>query len=235
MRPFFARADLVVETKADRTIVTAADRGAERLMREMIGRRFPDHGILGEEYGPERADAEFVWVLDPIDGTVSFAAGVPLFGTLIALQQRGRPVLGVIHQPILDELVVGDDSGTVLNDRPVRCSTTARLADAMVLSTGIKSVDAARNGPAFFEMVRRARTYRGWGDCYGYLMVATGRADLMCDPIMNPWDIAALIPVVRGAGGTITDWHGRDPVGANSIVAAATAGLHAEAIAVLNP
>jgi myo-inositol-1(or 4)-monophosphatase len=105
----------------------------------------------------------------------------------------------------------------------------------MVLSTGIKSVATTRNGPAFFEMVRRARAFRGWGDCYGYLMVATGRADLMCDPKMNPWDIAALIPVIRGAGGTITDWHGRDPVGADSIVAAATAALHAEAMALLNP
>lgn len=235
IRPFFARADLAVETKADRTIVTAADRGAERLMREMIARRFPDHGILGEEYGPERIDAEFVWVLDPVDGTVSFVAGVPLFGTLIALQARGQPVLGIIHQPVLGELVIGDDSGTFCNDRPVRCSATTQLADAMVLSTGIKSVETSRNGPGFFDMVRRARVYRGWGDCYGYLMVATGRADLMCDPNMNPWDIAALIPVIRGAGGTITDWHGRDPVGADSIVAAATVELHAEAMAVLNP
>jgi myo-inositol-1(or 4)-monophosphatase len=235
IRPLFARRDLAVETKADRTIVTEADRGAERLMREMIARRFPDHGILGEEFGPERLDAEFVWVLDPVDGTVSFAAGVPLFGTLIALQARGQPVLGVIHQPVLGELVVGDESGTFCNDRRVRCSTTARLEDAMVMTTSVTDVEVHQNGPAFLSMIRRAKTFRGWGDCYGYLMVALGRADLMCDPQMNPWDVAALIPVIRGAGGAITDWHGGNPVGASSIVAAATAELHAEAITALNP
>ena len=234
IRPFFARTDLAVETKADRTIVTAADQGAERLMREMITRRFPEHGIIGEEYGTERPDAEWVWVLDPVDGTVSFAAGVPLFGTLIALQRRGQPVLGIIHQPVLGELLVGDESGTVCNDRPVRCSTTSRLADALVLTTDVAAVPASQNGAAFMAMISRARQLRGWGDCYGYLMVAMGRADLMCDPSMHPWDIAALIPVIRGAGGVITDWQGRDPVGATSIVAAATAPLNAEAIAALN-
>jgi myo-inositol-1(or 4)-monophosphatase len=233
IRPLFARADLSVETKADRTIVTAADRGAEKLMREMIARRFPDHGILGEEYGAERTDAEFVWVLDPVDGTVSFAAGVPLFGTLIALEHRGQPVLGVIHQPVLGELVIGDEAGTFCNDRPVRCSAVTRLEDAMVLTTDVAAVAASQNGPAFLAMASRAKQLRGWGDCYGYLMVAMGRADLMCDPVMNPWDIAALIPVIRGAGGTITDWHGGTPVGATSIVAAATAELHVEVIGLL--
>jgi myo-inositol-1(or 4)-monophosphatase len=235
IRPMFARADLSVETKADRTIVTAADRGAEKLMREMIARRFPEHGILGEEFGPERLDAQFVWVLDPVDGTVSFAAGVPLFGTLIALQQRGQPILGVIHQPILGELVVGDGSCTLVNDQATRCSTVRRLEEAMVLSTSLAGVGRYQNEAAFLDVLRRARTCRGWGDCYGYLMVATGRADVMCDPIMNPWDIAALIPVIRGAGGTITDWRGGDPVGGRSIVAAATAELHAAVIAALNP
>jgi myo-inositol-1(or 4)-monophosphatase len=235
IRPMFASADLSVETKADRTIVTAADRGAEKLMREMIARRFPDHGILGEEFGPDRLDAEFVWVLDPVDGTVSFAAGVPLFGTLIALQRHGQPILGIIHQPVLGELVIGDAAETLVNDRPARCSTVRRIEDAMVLSTSLRGVALHQNEPAFLDVVRRARSFRGWGDCYGYLMVATGRADVMCDPIMNPWDIAALIPVIRGAGGTITDWRGRDPVGGQSIVAAATSELHAAVVAALNP
>lgn len=235
IRPFFARTDLAVELKADRTIVTAADRGAEKLMREMINRRFPDHGILGEEFGPERTDAEFVWVLDPVDGTISFAAGVPLFGTLIALQHRGQPVLGIIHQPILGELVVGDGVQTICNGRTVRCTSTTRIEDAVLLTTGLRNIEEHQDGPAFLELARRAKTFRGWGDCYGYLMVATGRADVMADPIMNPWDIAALIPVLRGAGGVITDWQGRDPVGAKSIVAAATPELHAAVIAALNP
>lgn len=235
IRPYFARTDLAVELKADRTIVTAADRGAEQLMRGMINRRFPEHGILGEEFGAERTDAEFVWVLDPVDGTISFAAGIPLFGTLIALQHRGQPVLGIIHQPILGELVLGDGVQTTCNGRPVRCTATTRIEEAMLLTTGIRNIEKQENGPAFLELARRAKTFRGWGDCYGYLMVATGRADVMCDPIMNPWDIAALIPVIHGAGGVITDWRGGDPVGAKSIVAAATPELHAGVITALNP
>lgn len=234
IRPWF-RTDLPVETKADHTIVTEADRGAEKLMREMIHQRFPDHGILGEEFGPERTDAEYVWILDPIDGTVSFAAGVPLFGTLIALQHDGQPVLGVIHQPVLGELVVGDGSCTTCNDRPVRCRDVRTIDEAVLLATGFRNIEQHQNGPAFVSLMRQAKLFRGWGDCYGYLMVATGRADIMCDGIMNPWDIAALIPVVRGAGGVITDWDGNDPVNANSIVAAATPELHAAVIATLNP
>jgi histidinol-phosphatase len=235
IRPYFSRSDLAVELKADHTIVTAADRGAEKLMREMINRRFPGHGILGEEFGAERLDAEFVWVLDPVDGTISFAAGVPLFGTLIALQQRGQPVLGIIHQPILGELVVGDGTATTSNDRPVHCAATTRIEDALLSTTDWNRPARHHNGPAFEALTRRVRVARAWGDCYGYLMVATGRADIMADPAMNPWDIAALIPVIRGAGGVITDWQGRNPVGAKSIVAAATPELHAAVIAALNP
>lgn len=235
IRPYFARTDLAVELKADRTIVTAADRGAEALMREMITRRFPDHGILGEEFGPERLDAEWVWVLDPVDGTISFAAGVPLFGTLIALQHRGEPVLGIIHQPILHELVVGDGTETTCNGRRVHCSATTRIEDAVVMTTGLNHIKAHRDLPAFLALADRARLFRMWGDCYGYLMVATGRADVMADPIMNPWDVAALIPVVRGAGGLITDWYGHAAAGASSIVCAATPELHAAVVSALNP
>jgi myo-inositol-1(or 4)-monophosphatase len=238
IRPLFdasREGRMAVELKADRTIVTEADRGAEARMREMIHRRFPDHGILGEEFGPEREDADYVWVLDPIDGTISFAAGVPLFGTLIALCHQRQPVLGIIHQPIVGELVVGDGERTTWNDRPVHCAMTTCIDDALVLATGLRSVYRHQNGDAFVDLARRARLFRGWGDCYGYLMLATGRADVMCDPIMNPWDIAALIPVIHGAGGVISDWQGGDPVGAKSIVAAATPELHAQVIASLNP
>jgi histidinol phosphatase-like enzyme (inositol monophosphatase family) len=235
IKPYFAGRDLGVERKADGTIVTAADRGAEKLMREMIQAKFPEHGVVGEEFASERANAEYVWVLDPIDGTISFASGVPLFGTLIALKHQGRPVLGIIHQPVLGELVLGDGETTTHNGQMVHCSSTARIDEAKLLATGFKSVEVHQNGPAFFNLVRRCKTVRGWGDCYGYLMVATGRADIMCDPIMNEWDIAALIPVIRGAGGVLTDWQGRDPVGAKSLVAAATPQLHAATIAALNP
>ena len=233
--PLFGSPTLAVETKSDLTPVTAADRGAEEVMRAMINERFPSHGILGEEYGPERTDAEWVWVLDPVDGTKSFAAGCPLFGTLIALLHRGQPVLGAIHQPILHQLVIGDGTQTTLNGAPVRCRSTRSLAESTFLTSDWLNPARHQNGPAFESVAARAKVARTWGDCYGYLLVATGWADVMCDPIMNPWDVAALIPVIRGAGGVITDWRGNSPVDAASIVAAATPELHAEVIRGLNP
>ena len=234
IRPWFASPDLAVETKSDRTPVTIADRGAEELMRRMIHERFPGHGILGEEFGPENIEAEFVWVLDPIDGTRAFAAATPLFGTLIALLHGGRPVVGAIHQPVLRQLLIGDGDRTTLNERPVRVRATQRIEEATLLCSDVFSPARHQNGEAFAALSRRAKLLRTWGDCYGYLLLATGWADIMCDPIMNPWDVAALIPVIRGAGGVITDWQGRDPVNAVSIVAASPL-LHAQVIAALNP
>ncbi len=236
IRPYFGARpeDLQVELKADETIVTKADRDAEALMRDAIARRFPEHGILGEEYGAERADAEFVWVLDPIDGTISFASASPLFGTLIALLHNGRPVLGCINQPVLRQLCLGDNDTTTLNGAPVRVRQRP-LSEATLLVTDLLDVSQHQDGAAFDSLIRDVKLVRTWGDCYGYLLLATGHADIMCDPIMNPWDIAALIPVVRGAGGVISDWQGNDAVGAASIVATTSPSLHAEVIARLNP
>jgi histidinol phosphatase-like enzyme (inositol monophosphatase family) len=234
IRPLFASHDVAIEIKADQTPVTAADRGAEELMRAMIAKRFPNHGVLGEEFGSDRADAEFVWVLDPIDGTKSFATACPLFGTLIALLHRGQPVLGCIHQPILRQLVVGDGSTTTLNGKPVRLREPANLASATLLVTDTLDVPQHQDPEGWEDLCNRVRMVRTWGDCYGYLLVATGWADIMCDPIMNPWDIAALVPVIRGAGGVITDWQGREPMGAESILAAHPK-LHAEVLRTLNP
>lgn len=235
IKPFFANPELVVEIKSDATPVTMADRGAEELMRRMIRERFPEHGILGEEYGAERTEAEWVWVLDPVDGTKSFAAACPLFGTLIALQYRGKPVLGAIHQPILGQLMTGDGISTWLNGRQVRCRPTKRLADSLLLTSDPLNPAKYQNGEAFDRACKSAKLVRTWGDCYGYLLLASAWADVMCDPIMNPWDISALIPVVRGAGGVITDWQGKAPEGAESILACATPELHAEVLGVFNP
>lgn len=233
IRPFFGDPMLAVEIKGDETPVTAADRGAEELMRARIRQRFPEHGVIGEEWGAERADAEWVWVLDPIDGTHSFAAACPLFGTLIALQYRGNPVLGAIHQPILRQLVVGDGRVTTLNERPVRCRQHSNLSQATLLTSDTRMIAHHQSISGWEALCRRVALLRTWGDCYGYLLVATGWADLMCDPILNPWDIAALIPVIRGAGGEISDWQGRSPVQATSIVAAGTKALHAAALQML--
>jgi myo-inositol-1(or 4)-monophosphatase len=233
IRPFFANPDLAVEIKSDRTPVTEADRGAERLMRAMIRARFPAHGIVGEEFGPENEKAEFVWSLDPVDGTKAFAAACPLFGTLIALLHEGRPVLGAIHQPVLRQLVIGDGAAATCNNRPIRVRPCDRIEDALLLTSDPLNPGRYRNGAAFDALARRAGLVRTWGDCYGYLLVATGWADVMCDPKMNPWDIQALVPVIRGAGGVITDWRGGDPVSADSIVAAGPA-LHPRIVEALN-
>jgi myo-inositol-1(or 4)-monophosphatase len=235
IRPYFGQPELAIELKPDQTIVTTADRDAEALMREAIRARFPEHGILGEEYGEERPDAEFVWVLDPIDGTISFASGSPLFGTLIALLHRGQPLLGAINQPVLRQLCLGDNQTATLNGAAVRVRKTPSLAQATLLVTDLLDVPKHQDGAAFEALIREVKLVRTWGDCYGYLLLATGHADIMCDPIMNPWDIAALIPVVRGAGGAISDWQGRDAVGAESIVATTSRALQEEVIARLNP
>jgi myo-inositol-1(or 4)-monophosphatase len=230
IRPYFGKADIAVESKSDESPVTLADRGAEARLREVIHARYPSHGFIGEEYGSEREDAEFVWVLDPIDGTISFVTGCPLFGTLICLLHQGRPVLGAIHQPITGQLCVGDGERTTLNDRVVRVRKQTSISQATLLTTDFGNVDKFRPKSGFASLAREARVVRTWGDCYGYLLLASGFADVMMDPIMKPWDLMSLIPIVRGAGGVITDWYGQDPVRGDSIVAASP-GLHAEIIA----
>jgi myo-inositol-1(or 4)-monophosphatase len=234
IRRYFGSHEVAVESKEDASPVTIADREAERLLREMIQQRFPDHGVVGEEFGTVNGDAEFVWVLDPIDGTKSFMSAVPLFGTLIALLHRGQPVLGAIHQPILRQLMIGDGTTTTLNGSRVRVRGGRTLLDATLLTSDPLFLAKYQNGAACEQLARTVKLFRTWGDCYGYLLLADGWADIMIDPIMNPWDIAALIPIVRGAGGVITDWEGGDPVKAAAIVAA-TPELHAQVIAILNP
>ncbi len=231
--PYFGNPATAVDFKSDDSPVTAADRGAEALMRDLIAARFPDHGIIGEEHGNLRPDAEFVWVLDPIDGTKSFITGVPLWTTLIGLLHRGQPVLGAIHQPTLGQLVIGDNTTTTLNGRPVRTRATTDLAAATLVTSDHRNLGRYQNAAAADTLIDACRLYRTWADGYGYLLLATGFVDLALDPIMNPWDIAALVPVVRGAGGVITDWSGNTPYPAESIVAAATPALHDAALTLL--
>ena len=187
IRPYFGAADLDVELKGDNSPVTRADREAEAVMRELIGRHYPQHGVVGEEFGTENDTAEFVWVLDPIDGTISFASGCPLFGTLIGLLHNGKPVLGAIHQPILEQLCVGDNAATTLNGRAVRLRPCERLDDAMLLATDLRNIERHQNLERFEALRQCTRLFRTWGDCYGYLLLAGGGGDVMLDPIMNPW------------------------------------------------
>jgi inositol-phosphate phosphatase / L-galactose 1-phosphate phosphatase / histidinol-phosphatase len=235
IRPNF-RTVLRVDDKPDLSPVTAADRAAERAMRELIERRCPGHGIIGEEFGPVRTDAEFIWVLDPIDGTKSFISGVPLFGTLIALSRAGRPVLGVIDQPILHERWIGGGGrATTLNDAPIRCRPCVELGAATLFATTpdmFRGSDAA----AFRRLSAAAKLTRFGADCYAYGLLAAGFIDLVCEAEMMPYDFCAIVPVVEGAGGIATDWRG-EKLGLSSdgrVLVAGDRRVHAAALALLN-
>jgi len=230
---YFGRENLAVELKSDRSPVTQADREAEAVMRELIAKTYPDHGIIGEEYGTENAEAEYVWTLDPIDGTVSFSRGCPLFGTEIGLLHRGVPVLGVIHQPILQQFCLGDGKQTTVNGRPVTMRPVSRLADAMLSVTDLKNIEKYHQRQGFDALFRATGIFRTWGDCYGYILLVCGGTDIMLDPALNPWDLLPLIPIVRGAGGAIADWSGGELSRGRSCVAAHPS-IHRQVIALLN-
>jgi len=207
IRPHF-RKPLTVDDKADLTPVTVADRAAEQAMRSLIEKRFPDHGIIGEELGRVREGAEFVWTLDPIDGTKSFISGVPLFGTLIALTRDRRPILGIIDQPISRERWVGVAAGaTTLNGEVVHSRACAALSAATLFATTpdmFKGADAT----AFARVSSAVKLTRFGADCYAYGLVATGFIDLVLEASLKPYDFCAMVPIVEGAGGIATDWRG---------------------------
>lgn len=229
----YYRTDYRVEIKSDETPVTIADKRSEELIREMIMKEFPDHGILGEEFGEYNPSSEYKWILDPIDGTKSFISGVPLFGTLIALIHNNEPIIGVINHPVLGECLIGDNIATELNDIKVTVRKCEDLSSALLLSSDHLMVEKYRSKSGFDNLLSRVKLYRTWGDCYGYSLLASGFADIMIDPIMSKWDLAALIPVVKGAGGTITDYYGNNPMEGNSIVASNTK-LHGQVLTILN-
>lgn len=229
----YFRTNLSVDSKADDSPVTIADKKAEEKMRSLINKEFPDHGIIGEEFGNENTDAEFVWVLDPIDGTRSFISGALSFGTLIALMKNGKPYMGVINHPILDEFLFGDNDSTLLNGNVVRMRDCDNISEATLLTTDHFNVGKFYDQHKFDNLAKRVKLYRNWGDCYGYYLLATGYADIMVDPIMNVWDSMAVIPIINGAGGVITDYAGNDPVTGSSIVACSK-GIHSNIIEIIN-
>ena len=230
----YFRGPIAVEQKADRTPVTAADREIETEMRRMIRDEFPTHGIQGEEFAAE-AGTEYTWVLDPIDGTKSFISGFPLFGTLIALTQGARSVLGVIEAPALGERWLGvEGAPTVFNGAAVRTSgcTSIETARVCCTTTDAFSSERLRRYDAYSS---RAVMRRYGGDCYLYGLLAAGHCDLVIEAAMKPHDFQALVPVVEGAGGSISDWSGRplDAHSGDSVLAAATPELWAQAVAAL--
>jgi len=212
---YFQQADLAVERKSDNSPVTVADREAELLMRRRITMAFPDDAVLGEEFGETPGSTGFRWILDPIDGTKSFIGGVPLYSTLIGVEFEGSSVLGLIGVPALDEMVfaaLGHGAYYCRGDatpRPTRVSSRDRLAEGIFVTSQVDSFDARGACEAFLRLQRATYITRTWGDAYGYLLVATGRAEVMVDPIMNLWDAAAILPILVEAGGTFTDWQGR--------------------------
>jgi len=229
----YFRTQVSVDSKPDSSPVTIADKKAEELMREEIIYSFPEHGILGEEFGEHNPNAEFKWVLDPIDGTKSFICGAITFGTLIALLKNGEPVLGVINQPILDEFLIGDNTSCELNGYKTTVKKCKNLSEAVLLTTDHLNIQKYGDMEKFNSLLKKIKLYRNWGDCYGYYLLATGYADIMIDPIMNVWDFMALIPIIKGAGGIITDYYGNDPLKGNSIIASVPE-IHSEVIKILN-
>lgn len=207
------------ERKPDRTFVTAADRKSEERLRTLIRQTYPDYGILGEEYGEQQSDSGRTWIIDPLDGTASFVHGVPLFGVLLGLEVDGEVVLGVANFPALDELVcAGRGIGCYWNGRRAAVSAVDDLKEALLLYTDGAGFEPNGREPAFRHLIAATRMHRSWGDCYGHILVATGRAEVMLDPMMSIWDCAALLPILAEAGGTFTDWEGRSTIrGGNAI------------------
>ncbi|MGO9742986.1 MAG: histidinol-phosphatase [Roseiarcus sp.] len=225
--------------------VTEADRGAEAAMRRLIAQTFPAHGVIGEEYGAERVDAEYVWVLDPIDGTKSFISGLPTWGTLIGLTHRGRPVYGMMSQPFTRERYSGDGKrsklrtlGVTRGDAPpsdwatriLRTRACASFAAATVMTTSPALIRDDADREKYRAIETDARLVRYGGDCYAYCALAAGFVDMVIETNLKPHDIIALVPIVEGAGGVITTWEGEEAAKGGRIVAAGDARLHVAAL-----
>lgn len=232
----YFRTGVTVDDKTDQSPVTIADREAETAMRELLDKHVPEHGVFGEEHGAVRTDAEHVWVLDPIDGTKAFITGLPLFGTLIGLFHRGKPVLGIIDQPILQERWLGvAGERSTLNGQPIEVRACRDIDQAYMYSTSPGMFPGAYAKP-HEALTEKVKLFRWGGDCYAYGLLAAGHVDLVVEASLKLYDYAALIPVITGAGGTITDWKGK-PLDMNSdgsVIAAGDAAVHRAAMRVLS-
>ena len=228
---YFRRADLAIDAKKDDSPVTIADREAEQLVRKLLSQRFPHDAIEGEEFEDSSGTTAYRWIVDPIDGTKSFVCGVPLYSTLLALEFDGVPIGGVIFIPALGEMIVAaKDQGSWfktdgLDDwKQARVSKKDKLSEAVFVVSQVDSFGERGFDEAYRQLEKQAWVTRSWGDGYGYLLVATGRADIMIDPICNPWDVAPCLPVINEAGGVFTDWksnstvRGGDGVGTNDML-----------------
>jgi len=216
--------------------VTQADREAEAALRRLVAARYPDHGVIGEEYGEDRAEAESVWILDPIDGTRAFIAGLPLWTNLIALRTGGQPTVGVIGQPYLDEIFLGGPSGARLlkggTETPLAVRTCASLNDALIATTDPDLFTGAELG-AWTQVRAASRLARLGCDAYAYAMLAAGRIDLVAESGLKIWDWSALVPVIEAAGGEVSNWRGETPDGSGQILAVGDVGIREQALVTL--
>lgn len=204
----YFQAGVAVERKSDNTPVTIADRSAEERLRHLIAQRFPDHGVIGEEFGEQRGTSSLSWIIDPIDGTKSFAAGVPLYGSLLALADGDEVLVGVAHFPALNETVyAARGMGCFWNGRRARVSTVDSLGDSVLLMSDVKGY--GDKTAAWQNLIESTYIQRTWGDSYGYLLVATGRAEIMLDAKMAVWDCGPFGVILEEVGGTFTDWQGK--------------------------
>ncbi|MCG5236697.1 histidinol-phosphatase [Xanthobacter oligotrophicus] len=236
--PFFRTALGVEDKGAGRGFdpVTEADRAAEQAMRRLIRDTFPAHGIIGEEFDNVASDAPYVWALDPIDGTKSFIAGLPAWGTLIGLLKDGDPVYGMMHQPFIGERFFGDGGVAryrgPAGERILSARDCGRLEDAILFTTSPRLMNTTDRA-AFETVEERARLSRYGGDCYAYCMVAAGLVDLVIETELKDHDIIALVPIIEGAGGIVTSWEGGSPVHGGRVVAAGSRKVHEEALRLL--
>jgi len=239
IRPFFrAAAGIANKDKSGFDPVTEADKSAEEAMRALIRLERPGDAILGEEHGLEPGTSGRMWVLDPIDGTRAFITGQPLWGTLIALEENGERLIGIIDQPVLRERFIGYAGTAEMRDpagiHPLKVRVCAKLADAVVSTTHPWGYFAEHERAAFERVAKSARMSRFGGDCYGYAMLASGHIDIIIESQLKHWDVAALIPVIENAGGIVTDWEGAPVRDGGRIIAAGDARAHGEALALLN-
>lgn len=217
--------------------VTRADKEAESAIREAIENRFPDHGIEGEEFGSHQPDAKYRWVIDPVDGTRSFLAGVPLWGTLIALCENGRPIAGIMSQPYTGEIFLAQDGASVFERGgtrvPISTSRVSSLDEAIIMSTA-PELFGQREWPLFQRLIDDCRLVRYGTDCYAYCMLAAGQIELVVEPDLNFYDVAALIPIIENAGGVVSQWDGSPFTGSGHILASANVEIHAYALRILS-
>lgn len=201
--------EVVVELKSDLSPVTVADRRTEERLRELIQKYYPAHGIVGEEFGGPKQSREYNWFIDPIDGTLAFIHGVPIYGVMLGLEHAGEMVVGVINFPALHEMIyAARGEGCYWNGSPARVSNTDKLSESLLCHSGREYFTQSGRDAAYEQLEQQTALQRTWGDCYGHVLVATGRADLCVDPTLHEWDAAPLIPILQEAGGTFTDWQG---------------------------